>query len=132
MLTLLKFAQRLGYFVFLSSIPRSIPEYTAKHVGCRYSLKMLSFYDDARTRTYHIRRIRAFLNIKPADKNARSIAFSAMEHAAHTKEDIVDVLNVSVEELIRLRYELPKFDHLASANIPSTKKDQRRHLYNHL
>jgi hypothetical protein len=122
MLTLLKCAQRLGYFVFLSSIPRSIPEYIAKHVGCRFSLKMLSFYDDARTRTYHIRRIRAFLNIEPADKKARSIALKAMEHAACTKEDIVDVLNVGVEELIRLRYELPKFDHLLRLAYQARKK----------
>ncbi|MCP3893881.1 MAG: DUF4158 domain-containing protein [Bacteroides sp.] len=43
MLTLLKCAQRLGYFVFLSGIPRSIPEYIAKHVGCRCYLKMLRF-----------------------------------------------------------------------------------------
>ena len=112
MLTLLKCAQRLGYFVFLSSVPRSIPEYIAKHVGCRCSLKMLRFYDDARTRTYHIKNIRSFLNIKPPDQKARSVALKAMEHAACTKEDIVDVLNVGVEELIRLRYELPKFDHL--------------------
>ena len=55
MLTQLKCTQRLGYFVFLTSIPRSIPEYIAKHVGCRCSLKTLSFYDDARVRTSHIR-----------------------------------------------------------------------------
>ncbi|MCP3894692.1 MAG: DUF4158 domain-containing protein, partial [Bacteroides sp.] len=65
MLTLLKCTQRLGYFVLLSSIPRSIPEYIAKHVGCRCSLKMLRFYDDARARSSHIKRIRAYLNIKP-------------------------------------------------------------------
>ncbi len=41
MLTLIKCAQRLGYFVVLSSIPRSIPEHIAKQVGCRCSLKML-------------------------------------------------------------------------------------------
>ncbi len=112
MLTLLKCTQRLGYFVFLSSIPRSIPEYISKHVRCRFSLKMLSSYDDARVRTSHIKKVRAYLNIKPADKNARSMALKAMEHAAWTKEDVVDVLNVGVEELIRSRYELPKFDHL--------------------
>ncbi len=122
MLTLLKCAQRLGCFVFLSCIPQSIPEYIAKHVGCRFSVKMQSFYDDARTRTYHIRRIRAYLNIKPADKKARSIALKAMEHAACTKEDIVDVLNVGVEELIRLRYELPKFDHLLRLAYQARKK----------
>ncbi len=64
MLTLLKFAQRLGDFVLLSNIPRSIHEHIAKHVGCRCSLKMLRFYDDARSS--HIKRIRAYLKIKPA------------------------------------------------------------------
>jgi TnpA family transposase len=73
---------------------------------------MLRRYDDARARAAHIIKIRAYLNIKPADKNARSIALKAMEHAAWTKEDIVDVLNVGIEELIHLRYELPKFDQL--------------------
>jgi TnpA family transposase len=111
-LTLLKCAQRLGYFVVLSAIPRSIPEYIAKQVGCRCSLKMLRLYDDGRTRTYHIKNIRSFLNIKPPDKDARSTALKTMEHSAYTKEDIVDILNVGIEELIRLRYELPKFDHL--------------------
>lgn len=106
-LTLLKCAQRLGYFVVLSGIPRSIPEYIVKQVGCRCSLKMLRLYDDGRTRTYHIKNIRSFLNIKPPDKDARSIALKTMEHAAYTKEDIVDILNVGIEELIRLRYELP-------------------------
>ena len=96
MLTLLKCAQRLGYFVVLSSIPRSIPEHIAKQVGCRCSLKMLQFYDDTRTRTYHIKIIRSFLNIKPPDKKARSIVLKAMEHAACTKEDIVLMFSMSV------------------------------------
>ena len=122
MLTLLKCTQRLGYFVFLTSIPRSIPKYIAKHVGCRCSLKMLQSYDDARVRTSHIKKIRAYLNIKPADKNARSNAFKAMEHAAWTKEDIVDILNVGIEELIRLRYELPKFDQLLRRAYRARKK----------
>jgi hypothetical protein len=30
-----------------------------------------------------------------------SVALKAMEHAAYTKEDIVDVLNVGIDELIR-------------------------------
>jgi hypothetical protein len=66
MLTLLKCAQRLGDFVLLINIPRSIHEHIAKHVGCRCSLKMLRFYDDARARSSHIKRVRAYLKIKPA------------------------------------------------------------------
>jgi hypothetical protein len=83
---------------------------------------MLNRYDNARARAAHIIKIRAYLNIKPADKNARSIAFKAMEHAAFTKEDIVDVLNVGIEELIRLRYELPRFDHLLRLAYQARKK----------
>ena len=83
---------------------------------------MLSRYDDARARAAQIIKIRAYLNIKPADKNARSIAFRAMEHAAYTKEDIVDVFNVGVEELVRLRYELPRFDHFLRLAYQARKK----------
>ena len=104
MLTQLKCAQRLGHFISLSRIPRCIPQYIARFVGCRCTLKMLGRYDDARARAAHIIKIKAYLNIKPADKNARSISFRAMEHAVYTKEDIVDILNVGVEELVRLRY----------------------------
>lgn len=122
MLTLLKCAQRLGYFVLLSSIPRSIPEYIAKHVGCRCSLKMLKFYDDARARSSHIKKIRAYLNIKAATNKTHSTVLKAMEHAAYTKEDIVDILNVGIEELIHLRYELPRFDHLLRLAYQARKK----------
>lgn len=94
MLTQLKCAQRLGHFIFLSRIPRPIPKYISKYVGCRTTVEMLRRYDDARAA--HIIKLRAYLNIKPADKNARSIGLKAMEHAAWTKEDIVDVLNVGV------------------------------------
>lgn len=72
MLTLLKCAQRLGHFVFLSRIPRRIPKYIAECIGYPYTAKMLSRYDDARVRTAHIKKIRSYLNIKPADTNARS------------------------------------------------------------
>ena len=77
MLTQLKCAQRLGHFIFLSRIPRSILKYISKYVGCRFTVKMLRRYDDARARAAHIIKIRAYLNIKPADKNARSIALKA-------------------------------------------------------
>lgn len=45
-----------------------------------------------------------------------------MEHAAWTKEDIVDVFNVGVEELIHLRYELPRFDQLLRLTYRARKK----------
>ena len=122
MLALLKCAQRLGHFVFLNRIPRCIPKHIAGCIGCRYTAKMLSSYDNARVRTAHIKKIRSYLNIKPADKGARSKAQEAMEDAAYTKEDIVDILNVGVEELVRLRYELPKFDHLLRV-VPCKQND---------
>jgi len=126
MLTLLKCSQRLGYFVLLSNIPRSIPEYIAKQVGCRCTLKMLRFYDDARARSSHINRIRTYLNINPTSKKTHSTVLKAMEYAAYTKEDIVDILNVGIEELIRLRYELSKFDHLLRLAYKARKTTNTR------
>ena len=122
MLTLLKCTQRLGYFVFLSRIPSGIPKYIAECIDCSYAVEMLEKYDNARVRTEHIKKIRSYLNIKSADKTARSEARKAMEKAAFTKEDIVDIFNVGVEELIRLRYELPKFDSLLRIAYKSRKK----------
>jgi len=122
MLTLLKCAQRLGYFVFLMGLPGCIPKHIAEHIGCPYTPKMLRKYDNARIRTDHIKKIRSYLNIKPADETARSKAREAMENAARTKEDIVDILNVGVEELVHLRYELPKFNHLLRISYEARKK----------
>ncbi len=122
MLTLLKCAQRLGQFVLLSKIPSCIPKYIAEQIGCPYTAKMLRKYDNARVRTVHVKKIRSYLNIKSADRIARSNAREAMELAACTKEDIVDILNVGVEELVRLRYELPKFDQLLRLAYQARKK----------
>jgi len=122
MLTQLKCAQRLGHFIFLRKIPRYIPKYIAGFVGCRFTVKMLKKYDDARARAAHIIKIRDYLNIKPADNKAHDTAFNAMERAAWTKEDIVDVFNVGIEELIHLRYELPRFDHLLRLAYQARKK----------
>ena len=83
---------------------------------------MLRLYDDSRVRTSHIEKIRAYLNIKPADNKAHDTAFNAMERAAWTKEDIVDVFNVGVKEMILLRYELPKFNQLLRRAYRARKK----------
>jgi len=107
MITLLKCTQKLGYFVFLSRVPSAIPEYITEYIDCSYTAEMLEKYDNSRSRTEHIKQIRSYLKIKPADETARSEVRRAMEKAAFTKEDIVDIFNVGVEELIRLRYGFP-------------------------
>jgi TnpA family transposase len=122
MLTLLKCTQKLGYFVFLSRIPSIIPEYITEYIDCSYTAEMFEKYDNTRVRIDHIKKIRSYLKIKPADETARSEARTAMEKAAFTKEDIVDILNVGIEELIRLRYELPTFDSLLRIACKSRAK----------
>ena len=122
MITLLKCTQKLGYFVFLSRVPSAIPEYITEYIDCSYTAEMLEKYDNSRSRTEHIKQIRSYLKIKPADETARSEVRRAMEKAAFTKEDIVDIFNVGVEELIRLRYELPTFDTLLRIAYKSRAK----------
>ncbi len=98
MLTLLKCTQRLGYFVFLNEIPRSIPKYIAGCIRCPYIAEMLEKYDNARVRTNHIDKIRSYLNIKPADKIARSEAQKAMKKACPLPK-----LDHSIESMNRLK-----------------------------
>jgi len=111
MLILLKCTQRLGHFVFLARIPGSITKYIGKCTGTVVSIDMLKRYDRSRVRNNHMKAIRSLLGIKATGEEARVAAHVAMAAAARTKEDIVDILNVGIEELVRLRYELPAFEH---------------------
>ena len=123
MLTLLKCAQRLGYFVFLTGIPLSIPKYIAKYAGCRCSLKMLQHYDYARVRTSHINNIRDYLNIKPADTNATSSCHKSdgtrgMDEGRHCR-----CLQRWGRRVDPLAIRTAKIRSVASAGIPSTEKN---------
>jgi TnpA family transposase len=66
-------------------------------------------YDESGTRRRHIPVIREFLKVKPFDGQARTLVGAAVRDAAQAKEDLADLINISIEELVRNRFELPGF-----------------------
>jgi TnpA family transposase len=107
-LVLLKTFQRLGYFVMLSDVPERL----VAHLASTLKLKKtpsLTDYDDSGTRRRHISAIREFLQVRAFDEMAKNALLDATREASLTKEDLADIINVGIEELLRLRFELPAF-----------------------
>jgi len=109
---LLKSFQRLGHFVPVISVPNVISKHIAGVLGCVYAPEILEEYDRSRNKWKHVRRIRQFLGIKSVGKDTRNFLRITLRQAARTKQDLVDVINVGIEELVRNHFELPAFDTL--------------------
>jgi TnpA family transposase len=108
-LILLKTFQRLGYFVPVHAVPRSIVEYIAIQVGTTVEPHEWPAYDASGTRRRHMAAIRAHLHVHLYDREAQRLLDMTMRTAAATKDDVADLINVGIEELIRQHWELPGF-----------------------
>jgi len=108
-LVLLKTFQRLGYFVRLADVPKPIVMHIIACVDVPLTIADLQTFDTSGTRLRHLAAIRAYRQVQPYDSVARRLLVRGLVEAAQTKTDLVDLINVGVEELIRLRYELPAF-----------------------
>jgi len=109
---LLKTFQRLGYFVPSSDVPDAIVEHIAAAIGECADRTVLRRYDASQARRKHLAAVRQFLEVKPFDDEGKALLRKAFSDAALTKEDVADIINVSIEVLVRHRYELPAFDTL--------------------
>ena len=108
-LVVLKTFQRLGYFVPVQAVPRPIVDHIATHVGTIISPQEIHAYDASGTRRRHMVAIRSHLAIYPYDHATQQLLETVLREAAQTKDDLVDLINIGIEELIRQRYELPGF-----------------------
>jgi hypothetical protein len=109
---LLKTYQRLGYFVTSDQIPSAIIEHIAAALGEPVDRDRLRQYDLSQARRKHLPTVRQFLEVKPFDDKGRTLLRQTLGEAALTKEDVVDLINIGIEVLVRYRYELPAFDTL--------------------
>ncbi len=110
-LVLLKTFQRLGYFIALREVPRSIVEYIAHDRGMLIVPEMAD-YDESGTRRRHVKIIRQYLRVKNFDETGQVVLSTAVRLAAERMEDLADIINVAIEELIRESFELPGFSTL--------------------
>uniref|UniRef100_UPI001683BDBE Tn3 family transposase n=1 Tax=Oscillatoria sp. FACHB-1407 TaxID=2692847 RepID=UPI001683BDBE len=108
-LILLKVFQRLGYPVFLSDVPAAIISHIVAVSRLSASSQELLNYDQSKTRKRHALVIREYLSLQPYKAAAQQTAQAAMEFAILSKHDLVDLINIAIEELVRQRYELPGF-----------------------
>lgn len=109
----LKLLQRLGYFVALSAVPKPIIEHICSRTQVRLPTKdAVARYDHAGTRYRHQARLRNFVKIKQMDRKAEEWLQEQALQAAHTKQELPDIINVLIEELVQRRFELPGFTYL--------------------
>lgn len=111
-LVLLKTFQRLGYGIALSSVPASIIRHVVTSAQLRVTQYDLCEYDLSKARKRHLLIIREYLQIAPFNQTAHTAMVEAIEKAVLSRHDLVDLINIAIEELVRQRYELPGFSTL--------------------
>jgi hypothetical protein len=108
-LVLLKTFQHLGYAIPLTSVPMLIVSHIADQMQCLVTGADLINYDLSGTRRRHLQVIRAHLQISADGAAMRSAMEQAMREACESKDDLIDLINIAIEQLIRQHYELPAF-----------------------
>ncbi|MEL7071686.1 MAG: DUF4158 domain-containing protein [Cyanobacteria bacterium J06581_3] len=108
-LVLLKTFQTVGYPVQVSQVPSAVVCKIASTLKSQRVPDELSDYDASGTRRRHLKVIRQYLNITAFGTATQQAMTAAMETAVQAHHDLVDLINVALEELIRGRFELPGF-----------------------
>lgn len=106
---MLKSFQRLGYFPMPDEVPEAVVSLLRSRLelspGAEPALPERSRY------RYHAI-IRGYLGVEAYGEDARRVASETMRETALSMDDPADLINVSIEELIKERYELPDFSTL--------------------
>lgn len=129
-LVLLKSFQRLGYFPMINDAPEKLIRHIA--LCLKYSkLPEIADYDASGTRQRHQVLIREFMGFLPFDEESKKSLLNAVKEAALTKEDPADIINVGIEELVRLRIELPGFSTILKMAMYA-RKQINSHFYSQI
>jgi hypothetical protein len=108
-LVLLKTFQHLGYAVALTSVPMLIVSHIADQMDCQVTGQDLITYDLSGTRRRHLQVIRTHLQIIATGSAMHEAMEQAMRDACESKDEVIDLINIAIEQLIRQRFELPAF-----------------------
>jgi hypothetical protein len=126
LLVLTKTVQKLGFFIRIVDVPEVI----VIHIAKKARLPLLTkeewkMYSETRTAKRHFRYVRDYLQLRPFDHEAHHILTDTMNKLAFSKDDPADLVIAAIEELIRLRYELPVYNTLKDAANDVRNKSYR-------
>ena len=107
-LILFKCYQCLGYPISLKEVDPIIKKHIAQAIQIDPNINLDEGYSRM-TRNRHIKNIREYLDISADTMSRLKVMKKAAMEAATTKENLADIINCIIEELIRLRFELPSF-----------------------
>ena len=99
----------------LSEVPISIIRRVISSVDSQLTPEEITANDNARTRQRYVKAIHQHLEVQLFAKSARQVMVAAMETAVETQHDLLDLINVALEKLVKERYQLPAFSALERA-----------------
>jgi hypothetical protein len=99
LLLLLKTFQRLGCFIQVADIPRSIVRQVVQTAGLADIPEGLATYDsNTATRGRHMALVRSYLGVAAFDRQAREAMLKVCVEASRVREDLADIINAALEE----------------------------------
>lgn len=111
LMTILKCFQELHYFPAIESIPAEIPRHIAAVLGINTDMPL--DYPSPATLYRHHAAVRSFLGVTAYyGSAANKVARTAARAAAELLDQRVDIINATIEDLVRRRFELPAFSTL--------------------
>ncbi len=108
--TMLKCFQHLHHFPAAPDVPSEIVEHISASLGLT-PVQQLDYGGDLTHTMYrHHRKIRELLVIKPYDEKAgRALILKTARDAAELVNTRIDLINITINEMVRLGWELPVF-----------------------
>jgi TnpA family transposase len=107
----LKVFQYLGRFIPFNQISRPIIDHIVKFLNVDTELTTSIFHQPRDLKSRYIKSIRKFMGVTPPNETKNSLQEIALQ-AAQTKHHLPDIINVILEQLVRLKIELPAFSFL--------------------
>lgn len=110
-LVLLKCFQNIGYFPPIDEIPNIIIKYINQQIDIEHHSNAIE-YKSKTTLYSHHKSIRMYLNIKQYDSKAKDMIKEAIYKNTYIMKNPADLINSSIDILIKNNYELPAYAYL--------------------
>jgi hypothetical protein len=118
---------RLGYFAPVGDLPKPIVRHIARCLGTDHRPERRLSYDGSGMRRRRIPIIRAFLDVRPFNGEARALVAAVVREAAQTEDDLADLMNLAIEELVRNRAAVALLQESPPDAVRAPGRDPTRH-----